>query len=162
MHKPEEKSQQAKAEERAQQAKAEERAQQAKVREDFLQRYDVQRVGSFAFDSVVEKARGFTSLGKIAEYIGVNAVLRVLMVHLDDLAEDLGVGVRYRPMDLLHKMARKVLSGYHYLNMPELLLAINKFRKDRFGTFHGRLTMSNLIQGMDAFVAWKRERERYM
>ena len=44
------------------------------------------------------------------------------------------------------------MQEYHYLTMPELLLAMNRLRSGAYGDFRGRLTTPRLMGAMREFI----------
>ena len=126
-----------------------------KAIDSYMQRYRVERQGDWADESVFERTQGWLTLAQSTQQVGVNAVVRVVMMHLHSLAEDMGSTKSSRKPKPLHRMAMELCRTYPYLKMPEVVLALNLFRRRRIDVFHGRLNTSNLMKGMEEFMKWR-------
>ena len=96
------------------------------------------------------------TLGQVAGRIGTAAVIRLTILHLNALATEVSTSTMAPSPEKLAGMATTLLQEYHYLTMPELLLAMNRLRSGAYGDFRGRLTTPRLMEAMKRFMAWKR------
>ncbi len=129
-----------------------------KAIDSYMQRYRVERQGDWADEGVFERTQGWLTLAQSTKQVGVNAVVRVVMMHLYSLAEDMGSTKASRKPKTLHRMAMELCRTYPYLKMPEVVLALNMFRRRKIDVFHGRLNTSNLMKGMEEFMRGRGKR----
>ena len=123
--------------------------------DSFLKAYGVDRIGLYRSMEAVERLGGKAQrLGQIAGRIGTAPVIRLTILHLDALAAEVSTSSMALSPEKLASMATALLQEYHYLTMPELLLAMNRLRSGAYGDFRGRLTTPRLMEAMKKFMAW--------
>ena len=122
-----------------------------------LEKYSLDNQHNYVSSKVLEEARSVNCISDLESHYGRSALMHVLMLHLDSLAEALGSSKSHRTPERLEQVASEMLRSNGDLRLAEFILAITQCKRGKYDVFHDKLTQKNMCKAMEQFRDWRRK-----
>ena len=122
-----------------------------------LKKYSLANQQNYVSSKVLEEARSVNCISDLESHYGRSALMHVLMLHLDSLAEALGSSKTHRTPERLEQIASEMLRSNGDLRLAEFILAITQCKRGKYDVFHDKLTQKNMCKAMEQFRDWRRK-----
>ena len=122
-----------------------------------LEKYSLANQHNYVSSKVLEEARSVNCISDLESHYVRPALMHVLMLHLDSLAEALGSSKTHRTPERLEQIASEMLRSNGDLRLAEFILAITQCKRGKYDVFHDKLTLKNMCKAMEQFRDWRRK-----
>ena len=122
-----------------------------------LAKYSLANQHNYVSSKVFDEARSVSCISDLERYYGRSALMHVLMLHLDSLAEALGSTKTHRTPERLEQIASEMLRSNGDLRLAEFILAVTQCKRGKYDVFHDKLTLKNMCKAMEQFRDWRRK-----